>query len=220
MPTLQDAIDQIDSVLERAKGFEDGLNDPLRRLERRGLDDPGELVTISMSAIERLTPPGSSYRSVADNTMRQKWSRHGHAGGLLGVLRGLRADLEAGYLTSVVEEAHGEVFADLIEMAEHLLSDGYVDPAAVTVGSALEAHLRALAEKNGVSTSLGGKPKKATRLNEDLVKQGVYSKTEQKQVTAWQGIRNNAAHGEGGIVAGQVALMCQGVRDFIARYPA
>ena len=39
---------------------------------------------------------------------------------------------------------HAELFADFLEMADYLLSEGYKDPAAVLGGSMLEEHLRQL----------------------------------------------------------------------------
>ncbi|MDX6610131.1 MAG: hypothetical protein QOF85_2056 [Solirubrobacterales bacterium] len=88
------------------------------------------------------------------------------------------------------------MFADFLEMANHLLGEGYKDAAAVIAGSTLEGHLRTLAEKLGLPTSNDvGEPLKAARLNEDLRKAEAYEKNDQKAVTAWLGIRNDAAHG-------------------------
>ena len=139
---------------------------------------------------------------------------------LLGVLKGLRRDIEAGYLMSLEEEVHADLFADFLGMADHLLSDRQALPAAVVAGAALEARLRALAERAGVSTEARGKPKRAAKLNDDLAKKSVYRKAEQKQVLAWQDLRNSAAHGEDGFSPEEIRLMVQGIRDFIARHPA
>lgn len=219
VPTLEEALEQIDAALEKADQFDESTG--VQYLGTLGGWEAAEVVTVCASVIERLTAPGSSYRTYAESQLRQaKSTTIGNALALGGILRGLRSDLESGYLTSVSEQAHAEVFADLIEMAEHLLADRLIEPAAVTAGGALEAHLRALAEKNGVSTARAGKPKRPGLLNDDLSKKQAYSKAEQKQITAWQGVRNSAAHAEGGLSREQVALMCQGVRDFIARYPA
>jgi hypothetical protein len=51
-------------------------------------------------------------------------------------------------------------------------------------------------------------------------KKGIYRKAEQKQMIAWQGLRNHAAHGEEEFTAQEIRLMVQGVRDFISRHPA
>jgi uncharacterized protein YutE (UPF0331/DUF86 family) len=107
-------------------------------------------------------------------------------------------------------------------MADELVSKGYKDPSAVLTGSVLEQHLRALAIKSGlVATSADGRPKKADTVNSELVKAGVYSKLEQKNVTAWLGLRNEAAHGKYGTYdSSQVEALLRDVRSFVTRYPA
>jgi hypothetical protein len=117
-------------------------------------------------------------------------------------------------------------FVDFSEV-DFLLDQGYKDAAAVKCGSELEKHLRKLCVSNGIDVLLlpGGtgdpQPKKAERLNTDLAALNVYGKQEQKEVTAWLGLRNSAAHGEyHTYTQEQVALMIQGVREFLSRYPA
>jgi len=139
---------------------------------------------------------------------------------LVGVLEGLKIDIEAGYLLSFEEELHAGVFADFLEMADRLIAEKYALPAAVVAGAALEAHLRSLAERNNVKTVARGKPKRAAALNDDLTKSQVYGKAEHKQVLAWQALRNSAAHGEADFTASEIRLMTQGIRDFLVRHPA
>lgn len=58
-------------------------------------------------------------------------------------------------------------------------------------------------------------------MNADLAGANVYSKLDQKNVTAWLDLRNKAAHGKyGEYTKEQVALLIQSVRDFITRNPA
>src|SRR5258708_4973338 len=97
-----------------------------------------------------------------------------------GILSALRIAYESGYLTTVTDLIHADVFSDFVDMADHLLSDGYKDAAAVIIGSTLEEYLHKLCVKNGLSTSTGGKPKKADTLNAELTGQSVYSKLDQK----------------------------------------
>ena len=134
-------------------------------------------------------------------------------------------DIKAGYLKSLEELIHADVFADFLEMAQHLANEGYKDAAAVVAGSSLEAHLRQLCQKSGIAceATSGGTtvPKKADRLNSELTAATVYSKLDQKNVTAWLDLRNKAAHGqyaEYGVQ--QVSLQIAGIRDFITRNPA
>lgn len=142
-----------------------------------------------------------------------------------GILEAAKEDFEGGYLFKLESLVTAEVFADFLEMADHLLSEGYKDPAAVLIGGVLEEHLRKLCTSNGVDvawTDAKGttRPKKADRMNADLARQGVYNKLDQKNVTAWLDLRNKAAHGHyDQYTQGQVELMSSGVRDFVTRNP-
>lgn len=139
-----------------------------------------------------------------------------------GLLRALRADYAAGYLQPIIELIHADLFSDFLEMADHLIEQGYKDPAAVIAGSVLEEHLRKLCDKNGIDVKKpDGTPKKADTLNSELAGANVYSKLDQKNVTAWLDLRNKAAHGKyGEYTKDQVALLIQSTRDFITRNPA
>ena len=79
-----------------------------------------------------------------------------------------------------------------------------------------------LCDKNGInSEDEKGSPKKADRLNAELAKAEVYTKLDQKSITAWLDLRNKAAHGKYNEYSkDQVSLMIAGIRDFIIRIPA
>ena len=53
-------------------------------------------------------------------------------------------------LSNFMSLAQAEVFADFLDMAEHLLGEGYKDAAAVILGAVLEDTLRKLADAYGV----------------------------------------------------------------------
>jgi hypothetical protein len=92
-----------------------------------------------------------------------------------------------------------DIFADILEMAEYLLSEGYKDAAAVLIGAALEGHLRHLGNRHIVAiTHADGRP-----------------------FTAWLDLRNSAAHGHYDVyTADYVRLFLQGVRLFMTQVPA
>jgi hypothetical protein len=142
-----------------------------------------------------------------------------------GGLRSLRKAISGGYLISIQEHLHAEIFKDFLEMAEYLLDDGYKDASAVIIGGVLEEHLRKLCSKNGVALEFVNskgvtKPKSVEAMNADLAGAGVYSKLDQKSVTAWYELRNKAAHGHyDKYDENQVRLIFQGVKDLIHRYP-
>jgi hypothetical protein len=140
---------------------------------------------------------------------------------IAGVLASLRIAYDSGFLDTITELVHADLFSDFIEMAEYLLSEGYKDPAAVIIGSVLEEHLRKLCEKHGIPTDASGKPKKADQLNSDLKAGNVYEKLDQKAVISWLDLRNKAAHGKyTEYTKDQVANQLDGIRNFIARVPA
>jgi hypothetical protein len=210
-------LNQIDSLLQRFDVAKSGA-------EYDDLSDlPGgeaeELVTLMLAAIERLAPPGSRY---IENARIYAQTLGGHIlTPLSGILKALCSDYTAGNLQSVTELIHADVFSDFIEMAEYLLQQGYKDAAAVITGCVLEEHIRKLCDKNNLPVMQNQKPKKADTLNADLAGAAVYSKLDQKNVTAWLDLRNKAAHGNyGEYTKDQVALLIQSVRDFITRHPA
>ena len=140
----------------------------------------------------------------------------------LGILRAARGEIEGGWLRTTRGLVSGEIFGDFLEMSDHLLDEGYKDAAAVIAGSALEEHLRQLAQVNSVDPNLDRNgqliPKKADRLNADLAGASIYTKLDQKSVTAWLDLRNKAAHGKyEQYDRDQVALAIEGIRQFIVR---
>jgi len=216
----QAVIAQIDDVLKPYIAIEPRLQRPDHDIADHTVS---ELLTSMLACIERTTREGSAYRVQA----RKVQGMHAHilsgmVAPMAGILRAVRDDYKADRLRSVEELIHADVFSDFVEMARHLVSESYKDAAAVIVGSTLEGHLRQLCARHGIATSdsTTGQPLKADRLNGELGKVA-YDKNNQKQITAWLGLRNEAAHGHyENYVKEQVALMIDGIADFMRRYPA
>ena len=141
----------------------------------------------------------------------------------LEILNSIRQEIEGDWLFTVKGLVAAELFADFLEMADHLLEQGYKDPAAVIIGSVLEEHLRQLCSANSIPIEIENNkgvliPKKADRLNSDLAKENVYSKLDQKAVTMWLDLRNKAAHGKyDEYKSEQVTNMYSGITEFMAR---
>jgi hypothetical protein len=183
------------------------------------------LVTRARAAVHRIAGPRSAYIDQCEECIKAAPYLSAALGQLIGVVDSLRADLRHGYLDSVSELIHGAVFGDFLEMAQHLLDEGYKDAAAVIAGSTLEAHLRKLCDKAGVDPEIHTngqvRPKKADHMNSDLAKSNAYSKLDQKNVTAWLDLRNKAAHGQyNEYNADQVVLLISAIREFVTRNPA
>lgn len=180
-----------------------------------------QMQTRCLAAIERAAGHQSAYWSQANRILEFVTYSETHLENLVGVAESLLHNIRAGYLKTLQELVHGDVFGDFLEMAQYLLDSGYKDAAAVIAGSTLEAHLKQLCKKHGVATDVAGKPKKADTINSELAKVPAYSPLDQKSVTAWLGLRNNAAHGDYGLYdKGQVGLLIGSIRDFITRIPA
>lgn len=214
-PDLRSIIAHLDSVLTQYNrpGFDTDEAEDVRALTTR-----------CIAVIERVAPVGSAYTRMADalaEEQEQEPANVWYLEQLIGVVRALREDYVGGFMRQVEELVHAGVFDDFLEMAGELLSKGYKDPAAVIGGSVLEEHLRKLAARANVPILSNDKPVKADQLNAELVKKEVYNVLEQKGVTTWLDLRNKAAHGHyGDYDLAHVDLMLQGVRNFVARYPA
>ncbi len=208
-------IEQIDSA----------LNDYTNLNNRSDATQPTFVITKMRSCIERFAPANSHFVKSMDEIVSRNagssWDVVFVPDPLAGVLRALKEAYEKDYLDNVAELIHADIFTDFVAMAEHLLSEGYKDPAAVIIGSVLEEQLRQLSVKNGIPTDFGGKPKKADQLNADLSGNNVYSKLDQKSVTGWLDLRNKAAHGKyGEYTKEQVSILITAIQDFMVRNPA
>jgi hypothetical protein len=143
-----------------------------------------------------------------------------HVSDVVGLFKAVEHDIQSGLLQNFRNLVQAEIFVDFLEMAEHLLSEGYKDPAAVILGAVLEDSLRKIAGEKGVPT-IGpkGKPLTIDPLNAAVAKAGVYGPLVQKQITSWANLRNDAAHGHfGNYDAGQVQQMQFFVQKFCADY--
>jgi pyruvate/2-oxoglutarate dehydrogenase complex dihydrolipoamide acyltransferase (E2) component len=222
MLTTEAVVAQIDPLIEQAESHTDRSDPMYGEYYKTTEADARSMRTRMMSAIGRLAPPGSAHRAQADEVDKKADHDSRKVVWLAGVLRALRDDYTAGYLQTVTELVHADLFADFLEMASELQQKNFKDPAAVLAGSVLEEHVRKLAAKSGIDVEKpDGSPKKADTINADLAREEVYSKLEQKSVTAWLALRNHAAHGEyDNYDHGQVAALIRDVRDFMIRNPA
>ena len=142
----------------------------------------------------------------------------------ISVISALQAEIRGGWLRSLSSLVAADIFSDFLDMAGHLQEQGYKDAAAVISGTALEGHLRKLCTSRGIALADDKDgipvPRKADRLNAELKAKGVYNALDHKQVTAWFGIRNAAAHGDyAAYTSAQVQGMIEGVLHFMTKIP-
>jgi hypothetical protein len=178
-----------------------------------------EFAAASQSFLDRTFGQESAYSEQFKREVRYSIGSNLQHG--VGILQGARGELAGGWIATTRGLISAEVFADFLEMAEHLLDEGYKDPAAVMIGGTLEEQVRQLATANGIPVEELKQSKmvarKADVLNADLAK-SVYGKLDQKNVTAWLDLRNKAAHAKySEYNAEQVRTMLAAVREFIGR---
>jgi len=146
--------------------------------------------------------------------------RHDHVANVVGIFKAVERDIKSGMLANFRSLIQAEVFADFLDMAEHLHRESYKDAAAVLLGAVLEDSLRKVADANGVSIlNSKGKPLTIDPLNAALAKKGVYNALIQKHITSWANLRNDAAHGHfDKYDSAQVQQMLVFIRKFCADY--
>lgn len=220
--TLTDEITNLiqigDELTKKAKGSSSNLGDA-------DISKCVSWITRTGEMIKRLYPADSqhleSYKACLSQykfaAMHSNYYQH--LAIATGLLSGVLHELEKGLLSDIKQLLQADIFADFLEMAEHLLKENYKDASAVIIGSVLEDTLRKLAETNGVPTATGGKPLTIDPLNAALANAGIYNKLVQKQITGWADLRNKAAHGHyDEYDKHQVEMMLLFTQDFCSRH--
>ena len=133
-----------------------------------------------------------------------------------GILRGVYNDFKEGLLIDIKHRVRAELIDDFLEQAKFLLDDGFKHAAASLAGAVLEDTLRKLCDTNSISYP---KKTKIDSLNIELAKNDVYDKVNQKLITAYADIRNNADHGHfDKIKKENVSDMINWIYRFISEY--
>ena len=132
------------------------------------------------------------------------------------ILSSLRSDIENGYLRRTANIISAEVFGDFLEMAEHLLDQGYKDPAASLCGAVLEDGLRRIAGNHDIKVT---SKDDLNSLKDKCAQKGIFNNLIRQQITAWTTLRNSADHGKFVEYTSEpVRLMIEGVRSFLATH--
>jgi hypothetical protein len=185
--------------------------------------DAKRITTRARAAIRRFAPPGSAYEDEATAVVDSEYGNDSwRAEQLTAIVHALRDDYAFGGLVAVEEIVHADLFDDFLDMANELLSKGFIGPAAVVAGTVLEEQLRKLAKKHKVGHADGqGRARSVEALGVDLRKADVVTEVQRKSVTAWYAQRTEGAHGRPeNLDDGEVERMIDGVRDFVVRFPA
>jgi hypothetical protein len=129
--------------------------------------------------------------------------------------------LEKGQLSSIIGGIRAETEMELLDQAVALLASSHQVSAAMLAGGALETHLSGLCSAHELTPPGTGSISKYDAAIAQARNAGnvIYNTTDSKNVTAWGGLRNEAAHEPTKFSrsAEEVRLMISGIRDFIAR---
>ena len=140
-----------------------------------------------------------------------------HSDALQGqsILKAAKEDLEGGYLKRLETLVSADIFTDLLEMADHLVEQGYKDPAASLIGAVLEDGLKQIARNHDIKVK---SREDIGALNSRLADVQIYNRLMQKRIQVWNDIRNNADHGNfSEYNLDLVKEMLNGVRDFLSQ---
>jgi hypothetical protein len=178
-----------------------------------------------VSLLENIITPSSRHNKFIDEMNQGISSEPSVFKWVIGNLQAIKDDFDNGFLEDVAKQIEAEVVSDLMSQAEGLLNEGQPGkydhvPAAVLVGAILEKSMRILCIRQTPpipTLDQDGKHKKLNVIIDDLKKSGLYLETKAKQLRAWAGIRNDAAHGEfDNFNKADVENMIKGINNFLA----
>jgi hypothetical protein len=134
----------------------------------------------------------------------------------VAILQAAKEDIEGGYLQKIEALVSAEVFSDFLGMAEHLLDNGYKDPAASLIGAVLEDSLRRICSNNDITVKTDDN---ISSLNQKLADQSIYNRLKQREIEVWNKLRDYADHGHfDQYKQDDVKDMLKGVRSFLSEY--
>ncbi len=145
-----------------------------------------------------------------------KTAYHANAQQGVAILKAAKEDIEGGYLQKIEALVSAKVFSDFLEMAEHLLDNGYKDPAASLIGAVLEDGLRRICRNNNITVKTDDN---ISSLNQKLAQNHIYNPLQQKQIQVWNKLRDYADHGRfDQYKMEHVKDMLKGVVSFLSDY--
>ena len=169
--------------------------------------------TSSLAFLNTL-PSDYIYRDEFENHCRSSYDcREADAG--VAILRAAREDIEGG-LQKIEMLVSASVFSDFLEMAEHLLDNGYKDPAASLIGAVLEDGLRRICNNNNITVKADDN---ISSVNKKLADQKAYNRLKQREIEVWNKLRDYADHGHfNEYKPNDVTDMLKGVMNFLSEY--
>ena len=121
-----------------------------------------------------------------------------------------------------MQQAEDKVVSDFLDQARALLSDKKVHPAAgiVLIGATLEEFLRNWVDR--VSVRMGNLKPGIANYAKKLYELKLISAQDNKDILAWSGLRNEAAHGKWDEINSRerAKIMLEAVNLFIRKHSA
>ena len=170
--------------------------------------------TSSLAFLNVLLGSDSIHYREFEERCKSSWRHEAERG--LAILKAAKEDIEGGYLQKIESLVSASIFSDFLEMADHLLDNGYKDPAASLIGAVLEDGLRRMCANNTLPVKSGDN---ISSLNQKLADKDVYNRLQQREIEAWNKLRDYADHGhfdEYNIE--KVNDMLNSVRKFLTNY--
>jgi hypothetical protein len=166
----------------------------------------------ALSVLERTVGLHDAYYRSFVEKCADSWRTDASAG--VAIVESFRAEVAASYLSRYGDLVAASILGDFLEMAEHLLAQGYKDPAASLIGAVLEDGLRKVATRAGIPvTSSDG----LDSLNGKCADAGLYGALQKSQVNSVRIVRNGADHGHfEQYAAADVRAALEAVRNLLA----
>lgn len=165
-----------------------------------------------------------TYQDFAGISFAQYRSLHAWFNTLKSIFDSAKQQFENGHLFDINKLIHAEVFDTELDLALHYLEKNHRVASVVTAGVVLESTVRKMC--GSISHPIGltndkGKPIQTDTLITELRKAEVFDESMAKQLRAWMGVRNDAAHGNKTneqFDDNHVKRMIDGVRDFVDQH--
>ncbi len=213
--TKERSVERINWFIEKAEWVKTTVKHPPPNVIDFPRIDKGaffEWKTGAESLIIKITGEDSVYHKNFLQEVRHEYKSSVDPG--IGILKALKEEIESGYIDQIKDLVTAEVFTDFVYMAEHLLKNGYQDPAASLIGAILENGLRKIATKKNIPVKNGDD---ISSLNTKLSDSETYNRLTQQQIQMWKKIRDSAAHGRFEEYKKEdVQIMMQSVKRFLA----
>ena len=189
--------------------------------------DPEKFIewrTKAATLLALVIPPGHVHKDSVEETAALQCT-YDLLQNAVSLLRGIKDDLEKGFLDGLASAIEAEIACDYMGQAEQLLAEGHSGklshvPAAVLAGAVLEKALRTLCDQQQppiAQKTTKGDHKTLSPLIDELKKAGVFNEAKAKQLRAWADIRNLAAHGEfNQFKRSDVEAMIPSINNFLA----